>query len=77
MEMPFTPDQKAFVRDAIALLIPSDVHHGRAEQRRAARRAVFMQAHDRRPDRFVRRRPEPPALAPTTYINRSELLKAA
>jgi len=61
----------------IALLTPSDVHHGRVEQRRDARRAVLRQAWERRPDRFVRGRPEPPALEPTTYINRPELLKAA
>lgn len=61
----------------IALLTPSDVHHGRAEQRRDARRTVLRHAWERNPDRFVRGQPEPPALEPTTYINRPELLKAA
>jgi putative transposase len=55
----------------IALHTPADVHHGRAEQVRAARQRVLDAAFVARPERF-RRRPQAPALAEETWINRPE-----
>jgi putative transposase len=54
----------------IALLTPSDVHHGRADERTAARSVILSSAFDAHPERFVRGRPAPPTIAPITYINR-------
>ena len=48
----------------IALLTPSDVHHGRAGERREARRLVLLDAWKAHPERFVRGQPEPLTLAP-------------
>lgn len=56
----------------IALLTPSDVHHGRAGARREARRLVLLDAWKAHPERFVRGQPEPLTLAPIAYINRPE-----
>lgn len=56
----------------IALLTPADVHHGRAEERIAARRSVLHKAWTAHPERFVRGIPEPPVIATATYINRPE-----
>lgn len=54
----------------IALLTPADVHHGRAQQRTAARQIVLNAAYDAHPERFVRGRPKALQLAPASYINR-------
>jgi putative transposase len=54
----------------IGLLTPSDVHHGRAEQRRAQRRIILHDAWEAHPERFVRGKPEPLALPEAAYINR-------
>jgi putative transposase len=56
----------------IALLTPSDVHHGRANERSNARRLVLLDAWKAHPERFVRGKPEPPKLEPAAYINRPE-----
>ncbi len=56
----------------IALLTPSDVHHGRADERSAARRLVLLDAWKAHPERFVRGQPEPLKLAPIAYINKPE-----
>jgi putative transposase len=56
----------------IGLLTPSDVHHGRAPEVRAARAAVLARAYQHRPDRFVRKPPEPPALPAPAWINKPE-----
>lgn len=56
----------------IALLTPSDVHHGRAGERNEARSLVLLDAWNAHPERFVRGKPEPPKLAPVSYINRPE-----
>jgi len=61
----------------IALLTPEDVHRGRVDERRDARRIVLHEACTRHPERFVRGRPEPPALATTAFINRPNSLQAA
>ncbi len=44
----------------IAMLTPSDVHHGRAEARLAERNEVMRGAYAARPERFVRGAPRPP-----------------
>lgn len=54
----------------IALLTPTDVHHGRADERIALRQAVLDEAYAAHPERFVRGRPKPLQLAPASYINR-------
>ncbi len=54
----------------IGLLTPSDVHHGRAEERRDQRRTILHGAWEAHPERFVRGKPEPLALPEAAYINR-------
>ncbi len=61
----------------IALLTPEDVHLGRADDRRNARRDVLHSAYAEHPERFVRGRPEPPTLANVAYINQPEATQAA
>lgn len=56
----------------IALLTPSDVHHGYTGERREARRLVLLDAWKAHPERFVRGKPEPLKLAPIAYINQPE-----
>ncbi|GAC1548202.1 MAG: hypothetical protein NVS3B16_23330 [Vulcanimicrobiaceae bacterium] len=57
----------------MALLTPSDVHHGRAEQRSVARQAVLDATYATHPERFVRGWTDTKQLAPATYINRLNL----
>jgi putative transposase len=61
----------------IGLLTPADVHHGRAEQVRAARANVLSAAYAAHPERFVRKRPQPPALSTVAWINQPETQEAA
>lgn len=53
----------------IALLTPSDVHHGRAEQIVAARQRALDAAYQRHPERFVRRAPSHALPAAAVWIN--------
>jgi putative transposase len=53
----------------IGLLTPETVHRGRGEQVRAARQVVLDEAYAAHPERFVRKRPEPPALPTAVWIN--------
>jgi len=53
----------------IGLLTPETVHRGRGEQVRAARQVVLDGAYAAHPERFVRKRPEPPALPTAVWIN--------
>lgn len=53
----------------IALLTPSDVHHGRAEAIVAARQRVLDAAYERHPERFVRHPPRHPLPASAVWIN--------
>src|SRR5450631_1096190 len=55
---------------SIALLTPSDVHHGRVEEKTVLRLAVLDRAYAEHPERFVNGRPKPLQLAPASYINR-------
>lgn len=54
----------------IALLTPSDLHHGRAPARLEARNAVLSRAYAARPDRFVRGAPTPAKVPPAVWINK-------
>ena len=53
----------------IGMHTPSDVHHGHAGTVRAARAATLATAYAAAPERFVRKRPEPPSLPGTAWIN--------
>ena len=55
---------------AIALLTPSDVHHGRATQRLAQRQRIMDAAYQAHPERFVHGKPSVPQLPNASYINR-------
>jgi putative transposase len=46
----------------IGLLVPADVHYGRAEQVHGARAEILTAAYAAHPERFVRKPPQPPAL---------------
>jgi len=54
---------------AIGLLTPETVHYGRAEETIAARQRVLDHAHQLHPERFVRKRPQPPQLPEAVWIN--------
>jgi putative transposase len=49
---------------------PIDVHYGRAQIVRDARADVLSTAYTRKPERFVRKHPEPPSLPTTAWINK-------
>jgi putative transposase len=53
----------------IGLLTPEVVHLGRAEEVIAKRREVLRAAYQARPDRFVRKVPEPPPPPVAAWIN--------
>jgi len=53
----------------IGLLTPETVYRGRAAEVRAARQVVLDAAHAAHPERFVRKRPEPPRLPEKVWIN--------
>lgn len=54
----------------LGLHTPADVHYGRAHAVRDARGQVLDAAYQIHPERFVRKRPEPPALPAAAWINR-------
>jgi putative transposase len=53
----------------IGLHTPADVHYGRAEEIRARRGAVLLDAYAANPERFVRKIPTPPAIPAVAWIN--------
>ena len=53
----------------LGLLTPADVHHGRAEQRVAARATVLATAYAAHPERFPAGRPQPPPRPVEVWIN--------
>jgi putative transposase len=61
----------------IGLLVPADVHYGRAEQVQAARAEILTAAYAAHPERFVRKPPQPPALPTVAWINQPETQQAA
>jgi len=54
---------------SLGLLTPSDVHHGLAEQRVAARATVLATAYAAHPERFPAGLPQPPARPEAVWIN--------
>ena len=54
----------------IGLMTPADVHYGRAPAITDARSKVLDAAYAANPERFVRKPPEPPKLATSSWINR-------
>lgn len=54
---------------SLALLTPEDVHHGRANERIAARDVVLAAAYREHPERFVRGRPRAPRAPTAAWIN--------
>jgi putative transposase len=54
----------------LGLMTPADVHHGRTEVRREARRGILHAAYEIHPERFVHGRPEPLIIPEAAYINR-------
>ena len=53
----------------LGLLTPADVHHGRVEQRRAARATVLATAYAAHPERFAAGVPQPAACPTHVWIN--------
>ena len=53
----------------IGLHTPADVHYGRAHAIRRQRGLVLDAAYAEHPERFVRKRPEPPSLPTVAWIN--------
>ena len=56
----------------IGLHTPADVHYGRVAAVRQQRAAVLDAAYAEHPERFVRKRPQPPALPTTAWINKPQ-----
>ena len=50
-------------------MTPEMVHRGRAEEVHARRAIVLADAYTAHPERFVRKRPEPPPLPTAVWIN--------
>jgi putative transposase len=61
----------------IGLMTPAAVHHGQAAELRAARARVLDAAHQRHPERFVRKPPVPPELPTAAWINKPDTKEAA
>ncbi len=57
---------------AIGLMTPANLHYGRAEAITAARQTALDAAYAANPNRFVRKRPQPPSLPSTSWINRPD-----
>jgi putative transposase len=53
----------------IGLMTPAAVHDGRANTMRDARQQVLSTAYAAHPERFVRKRPQPPILPHAVWIN--------
>ena len=62
---------------ALALLTPSDVHHGRVDACIAQRQAVLERAFVAHPERFVRGIPNVPRPPTKVWINKPEQLQPA
>lgn len=61
----------------IALLTPSQLHHGRAQEVTEKRREVLRAAWLAHPERFVHGMPEPPAVPTAVWINPPVATQAA
>lgn len=60
----------------IGLLTPATVHHGLSVTVTATRQTALDAAYTAHPERFVRGRPQPPALPPAVWINPPALTPA-
>jgi putative transposase len=56
-------------------MTPAAVHYGHAQQLHAGRAHVFNAAYEQHPERFVRKRPAPPALPAAAWINKPAVTK--
>jgi len=54
----------------LGLHTPADIHYGTAEAIRDKRAGVLGEAYTAHPERFVRKRPEPPQLPTGSWINK-------
>ena len=54
----------------IGLMAPAAVHHGHAKQLHTGRARVLDSAYAQHPERFVRKRPVPPALPTAAWMNK-------
>jgi putative transposase len=61
----------------IALMTPTAVHHGQAQQLYDQRAAVLADAYARNPERFVHKQPVPPELPTAAWINKPATDEAA
>ena len=57
---------------AIGLMTPASVHYGKATEIRDSRQEVLSEAYHHHPERFVLKKPEPPALPDAVWINPPE-----
>jgi putative transposase len=57
---------------SLALLTPTDVHHGYAQERLEQRQVIMDAAYAAHPDRFVQGKPEVRQLPAASYINRPQ-----
>lgn len=65
----FTWYNREHKHSGLGYLSPAQVHHGQAEQHRAARATVLLTAYSHHPERFVRGCPQPQALPSAVWIN--------
>lgn len=70
----FASDNTEHRHSWLGLHTPHDVHHALASAREAHRATVLTAANTAHPERFVRRRPTPPALPTVAWINPPLLL---
>ena len=61
----------------IGLMTPAAVHFGQATELYAARASVLEAAHERHPERFVRKPPVPPELPTAAWINKPDTKEVA
>jgi putative transposase len=65
----FAWDNAEHRHSGIGLLTPNQMHDGNADAIQAQRQEVLDRAYARHPERFVRRRPSPPAIPTAAWIN--------
>lgn len=68
----FTWYNTAHYHSGIGWHHPIDVHYGHADTVRHGRTEVLAAAYTRKPERFVRKHPEPPALPTAVWINKPD-----
>jgi putative transposase len=58
-------------------MTPAAFHHGQGPALHAARARVLEAAHERHPERFVRKPPAPPELPTAAWINKPDTKEGA